>query len=449
MKIKAKPALGVAVSGGIALIALAYAVSIFTPAVMPWVEVVIAAAAISGAILVFVMWRGRMVEGNEYAVLDAMPDEVWLITRHTLTVSYVNARGLKRTGFDFTGRERSGPDCAYPEWMGRGDATCVGTSIWKVLPTEWRGALHVAFEGAALEGPEFGGAEVAGQDAPRLRVLRDADHVFEPTVRAVRGGTHILLVLRDVTQELAEEKVKSDFISTVSHEMRSPLTSIKGSMGLLLSNAVGDIPPSARGLLEIAHRNSERLVLIINDILDLQKIVDGGMEFNPQQIDAAALVHEATAASSFFLNRFDLEIEVCGADRPVIIYSDPNRIIQVLGNLLSNAAKFSKPHGKITVSLVQLGDHITVSVRDTGVGIPAAEHAKIFARFADLSNSERARMGGSGLGLSICKAIVEKLDGSIGFESVEGVGTVFHIRLPCGVVEKRGTGVIEQVRHVG
>jgi len=193
------------------------------------------------------------------------------------------------------------------------------------------------------------------------------------------------------------------------------------------------LPKPARALLDIAHRNAARLVLIINDILDLQKIVDGGMEFVAEEVDAAALVHEAIAASALYLQRIDLEMEVVGAQAPVLLLSDPNRIIQVLGNLLSNAAKFSKPHGKITVCIAQTAVCVTISVRDEGAGIPEIEQNKIFKRFADMTNSDRQKKGGSGLVLSICKAIVEKLGGSIGFESMQNVGTTFFVNIPRGM----------------
>jgi signal transduction histidine kinase len=237
-------------------------------------------------------------------------------------------------------------------------------------------------------------------------------------------------MLNDISARQIEERKKSEFISTVSHELRSPLTSIKGSMGLLLSKAAGDIPDKALSLLEIAHRNADRLVLIINDILDLEKIAAGRMEFEIKDVDLSELVEETRRANAMLHQRFDLEIKVNGTDKPRVVRTDPNRIIQVLTNFLSNASKFSAANSKIEIMVEDLEDDIRISVRDEGAGIPKKDQHKIFERFADLGNSDRVGKGGTGLGLSICKAIIEGLGGSIGFNSKEGVGTTFFFALP-------------------
>lgn len=284
--------------------------------------------------------------------------------------------------------------------------------------------------------------------APNILFHTDTQS-FRPVLTPMQDDRYVTLMLHDISDALAEQKVKDDFVSTVSHELRSPLTSIKGSMGLLLSNAAGDLSAPARGLLEIAHRNAERLVVILNDILDLQKIADDGMVFQRAPLDASELVHEAIAASSLFLQRFDLTVDVHGADAPVMLHSDANRLIQVLGNLLTNAAKFSPAHSTITVSIAHTADSVTLSVRDEGEGIPQSEQGKIFERFADMSNSDRQKKGGSGLGLSICKAIVDKLGGTIGFESTDGVGTRFYVTLPRDAVVNDAGAASTDLQRVG
>ena len=255
---------------------------------------------------------------------------------------------------------------------------------------------------------------------------------FEVSVKRVAiddQNDQILFVFQDISNRVEKEQMKAEFVSTVSHELRSPLTSIKGSMGLLLSNAAGELPDKARGLLEIAHRNAERLVLIINDILDLEKIMAGGMDFESVPTDLSELINEAVLASSVNSRRFDVDIQTTGTDEPVHVHTDPNRVIQVLTNFLSNAAKFSRPNGKVVVSLVQQQGQVRVAVKDHGQGIPARDKHKIFERFADMANSDRAAKGGTGLGLSICKAIIENMGGDIGFKSQEGVGTTFYFHL--------------------
>ncbi|MFG6589722.1 ATP-binding protein [Sulfitobacter sp. 1A12157] len=256
---------------------------------------------------------------------------------------------------------------------------------------------------------------------------------FQVTIKLLpTGGSagRFLIMLHDISDIIDEERMKSEFISMVSHELRSPLTSIKGSMGLLLSRAAGELPSKARALLEISHRNADRLVLIINDILDLEKISNGRLEFNLEEVDIAELLHETSAANASLEQRHGVRIQVEGTEDLNKVTTDPNRVIQVLTNFLSNAAKFSKPGERVTIRAEENDDELRVSVADRGPGIPASEQHKVFQRFADLSNSDRADKGGTGLGLSVCKAIVENLGGKIGFDSREGFGTTFYFTLP-------------------
>ncbi len=258
-----------------------------------------------------------------------------------------------------------------------------------------------------------------------------------------------LIMLNDKTDRLAQEQQQADFISMVSHELRSPLTSIKGSMGLLLSKAAGELPPKAVGLLEIAHRNADRLVLIINDILDMEKISSGRLDFNITKSDLSEMVEEALRANATSHQRYGLNIRCTGIDTPTMIKTDPNRIIQVLTNLMSNAAKFSKPGGNVDVRVEKVPAGVQVSVTDEGSGIPEKDQHKIFQRFADMTNSDRALKGGTGLGLSICKAIVESLGGTIGFESQEGKGTTFMFTLPAHTDQDTEKTKMPLLRSVG
>jgi len=256
---------------------------------------------------------------------------------------------------------------------------------------------------------------------------------FEVSIKRLHPQTpegRFLIMMHDMTDRLAQEQQQADFISMVSHELRSPLTSIKGSMGLLLSKAAGSLPAKAEALLEIAHRNADRLVLIINDILDMEKISSGRLDFEIREFDLSEMVNEALRANATVHQRFGLNVVCTGVDTPHIIETDPNRIIQVLTNLMSNAAKFSRPGGTVTITVDKTDDGVRITVADEGTGIPASDQYKIFQRFADMTNSDRAAKGGTGLGLSICKAIVESLGGTIGFESVEGQGTSFTFWLP-------------------
>jgi len=275
-----------------------------------------------------------------------------------------------------------------------------------------------------------------------LQQNRSAAHQFETVFMGVAVNVSIkflpnvdntgryLILLNDISERIEKDLRKSAFISTVSHELRSPLTSIKGAMGLLLSQSAGELPSSALTLLEIAHRNADRLILIINDMLDIEKISSGEMSFDIQEVDLVALIAETGEANAMLQQRFGIDVQMIGMGSPVLLHTDPNRIIQVLTNLLSNAYKFSKPNGKIIIKLEEDVDHIRVSVQDEGPGIPEDEQFKIFDRFADMANSDRASKGGTGLGLSICKEIVESFGGAIGFDTKAGVGTTFFFCLP-------------------
>ena len=271
------------------------------------------------------------------------------------------------------------------------------------------------------------GEMTAQFEARFMNVPADISIKFLPNAQ---GAGRYLVLLNDISDRIEQEKRKSAFISTVSHELRSPLTSIKGAMGLLLSQSAGELPEKAMDLLEIAHRNSDRLVLIINDILDLDKISNGQMEFEVVDVDLAELIGETDQANAMLQQRFGVQVNVTGTEKAIPFRTDPNRFIQVLTNLLTNAYKFSKPNGRILIDVQDEANHIRISVQDEGLGIPLSEQHKVFDRFADMSNSDRASKGGTGLGLNICKAIVENMGGSIGFETEEGRGTTFNFRLP-------------------
>lgn len=255
-------------------------------------------------------------------------------------------------------------------------------------------------------------------------------HVNIKFLLGFAGAGQYLILFNDISERIEQEEMKSAFISTVSHELRSPLTSIKGAMGLLLSKSAGELPEKALALLEIAHRNADRLVLIINDMLDLDKISRGEIDMDIQDVDLVELIKEADQANAMLQQRFGVTVELKGTQSAIAFRTDPNRFIQVLTNLLSNAYKFSKPNSTIVVEVQETGEHVLISVQDQGVGIPKDEQHKIFDRFADMANSDRKAKGGTGLGLNICKAIVENMGGGIGFESVEDVGTKFFFSLP-------------------
>jgi len=343
-----------------------------------------------------------LAERDTALTLHELRDDVWIVDEKSLHFRYMNRTAMARFGWNENEySEKSLVDLAVEQETGPILDACA--------------ALHRTGELIAHH---------------EMSVLGSHFDVTIKLLRNKRSSGRFLILLNDISDRLAQEQLKADFISMVSHELRSPLTSIKGSMGLLLSGAAGDVPSKAKSLLEISHRNADRLVLIINDILDLEKITTGRMEFTMCDVDLDELVKEAIAASAVTTKNFGQRVLFDGVQGGEVIYTDPNRIIQVLTNLISNASKFSRPNGIIHVSCVEGPRGMTLTVRDEGAGIPAEDQHKVFKRFADLSNSDRSGKGGTGLGLSICKAIVESLGGSIGFESHPGSGSSFHFVLP-------------------
>ncbi|HEX7113569.1 MAG TPA: response regulator [Steroidobacter sp.] len=236
-------------------------------------------------------------------------------------------------------------------------------------------------------------------------------------------------IVRDMTARHEVERLKTDFVSTVSHELRTPLTSIAGSLGLLAGAAAGELPDKAARLIEIARLNCERLVRLINDILDLERAESGRLDLRLEPQRLKPLVQHAIDLNRAYAHNFGVSIELAeGADPEVLV--DRDRLVQVITNILSNAAKFSPQGGVVHVSIEVVGDQARVSVKDQGPGIAPEFRPRLFQRFAQADSSDSRAKGGTGLGLSIAKSMIERLGGTIGFESTVGRGSTFYITLP-------------------
>lgn len=229
---------------------------------------------------------------------------------------------------------------------------------------------------------------------------------------------------------LAAYKIKSEFVSTVSHELRTPLTSIKGALDLLISGALGPVPETMAPMVEIAAKNSARLADLINDILDLQKFEAGEMHYNPRALDVRQLITEAVQSSQGHAEALaiDLQTDMPDVD-DVFINGDEARLMQVLGNIISNALKFSNPGGTVKVGFRTLGNKARIWVEDTGIGIPDGSHEKVFDQFSQIDGSDQRRAGGTGLGMNISRQIVEQHGGRIDYVSTLGEGTTFFVEL--------------------
>lgn len=239
----------------------------------------------------------------------------------------------------------------------------------------------------------------------------------------------IYAVARDVHERKKLDRMKNDFISVVSHELRTPLTSIHGSLALMLGGVAGDLPEKVRTLTGIAAKNSERLVRLVNDILDIEKIESGTMLFRPGRVELMPLVEQSVDNNRAYAQQLDVELRIAAAAQ-ARIWADPDRLQQVLANLLSNAAKHSPRGGVIDIRVQRDDGRVCVSVTDHGKGIPPEFQPRIFEKFAQADTTSTRQKGGTGLGLSISKAIVDRHGGRIWFETAPGVGTTFAFELP-------------------
>jgi len=246
----------------------------------------------------------------------------------------------------------------------------------------------------------------------------------------VAGEVMFTGIVRDITERKEAEKAKEEFVSTVSHELRTPLTSIKGAIGLLTGGAAGDFNQNATKLLHMAQNNSERLLLLINDILDISKLEAEKMEFKFDEISVKALLERSVEQNRGYAHQHDVSYVVDDGSSGATVFVDEFRMMQVMSNLMSNAAKFAPKNDEVIVSATHHHQMIRISVTDHGPGIPKELAPKIFDRFTQADSSDTRQTGGTGLGLYITKAIIEKHNGRINFVSEPGVGTTFYFDIP-------------------
>jgi PAS domain S-box-containing protein len=239
----------------------------------------------------------------------------------------------------------------------------------------------------------------------------------------------VVVAFTDTTERRALDRMKDEFISTVSHELRTPLTSLRGALGLLAGGALANRPEKTQQMLEIAISNSDRLVRLVNDILDLERISSGKTELHSTMCSAEDLLRRAAGVQQARAPRPNIRIFF--AANGVNVWADPDRILQTLNNLVSNAIKFSPAGSEIHLTASYLDDgEALIEVRDQGRGIPADKLEHIFDRFQQGDASDSRAMGGTGLGLAICRSIVNQHGGRIWATSVEGEGTTIHFTLP-------------------
>lgn len=328
-------------------------------------------------------------------------------------------------------------------WLGYGAADVIG----KVTPALWHNPDEVAARAAALSkelghtvSPGFESfvakARLGTGDENEWTLIRKDGTRFPAwlSVSALSDSHGALSgfvgVIADITERNKMQRLKSEFVSTVSHELRTPLTSIRGALGLINGGVFGPLSDKIAAMVRIAHQNAERLVLIINDILDIEKIEAGKIQLQAVQVSVADLLQQAVSMNQAYAEKFGVALVLEPVSRDIDVLADPDRLMQVLTNLLSNGAKFSTSGTSVTLRATAAGARVRIEVQDHGIGIPEDFRSRIFEKFAQAEATAERRFAGTGLGLAITKALVEQMRGSIGFDSRVGIGTIFFVELP-------------------
>lgn len=327
------------------------------------------------------------------------------------------------------------------------------------VPNELR-TMGVSFEGVVLDLARRGYLGDGNPDSIAKTVLSSIDkgrsrrsEIETPdgrtlaVSRSVAEDGRIIITCLDVTARKEVERLKDEFVSTVSHELRTPLTSITGSLGLMLGGAAGELPPRAARLADIAHKNVQRLTKLVNELLDIDKVEAGQIEFKREHVDLNIIAEQVLEQNRPYADRFGVLLEVKAASLPCTVLGDADRLIQVATNLLSNAVKHSPPGATVTISTQIRGANARLFVKDRGTGIPEHFQAKIFRRFAQADASDRRAQEGTGLGLAISRAIVERLGGAIGFDTEQNVGSTFFVDFPL-VDHKLDLLQVENAPHI-
>ncbi|MGH2416144.1 MAG: sensor histidine kinase, partial [Microcystaceae cyanobacterium] len=244
--------------------------------------------------------------------------------------------------------------------------------------------------------------------------------------KSVKG---FFALMSDISDRKAIERMKDEFISVVSHELRTPLTSLHSALKILTTGRLGTLSANGQQMLEIADENTERLVRLVNNVLDLQRIESGEVTMEKQACSAADLMIQAMEAMQPMAQQHGVMLSTQTVD--IQIWADSDYIVQALTNLLSNAIKFSSPGGTVWLTVECFSAEALFQVRDRGQGVPADKLESIFERFQQVDSSDSRKKGGTGLGLTICRKIIEQHDGRIWAESTLGRGSTFFFTLPA------------------
>lgn len=244
------------------------------------------------------------------------------------------------------------------------------------------------------------------------------------------GETQIWSIIQDITERKRIEQMKNEFVSAVSHELRTPLTSISGALTLMVNGMLGDPPEKMKSMLSIAHKNTQRLMMLINDLLDMEKLLVGKMHFDMKTQAVQPIIDISIESIKTYSTNTSVAFRMEGVSTDYFIHVDALRLQQVISNFLSNAIKFSPPNSEVTISLTRHGGQLRIAVIDHGPGVSDEFRARIFQKFSQADASDSRQRGGTGLGLAITKELIERMNGTVGFESVLGEGSTFYAQFP-------------------
>ncbi len=330
-------------------------------------------------------------------------------------------------------------------------ADAIGQDIFSLFKEMTGGRLHAAISSAILQG----NSSYLSQALNRMPFpLYEPSKKNEPVQQSIcvnpiyfpGNENHCIIQIEDVTPSVNREKklremkaeavhdknvaenlaqMKSSFLSTVNHELRTPLTSMSGSLSLIKNGLLGEIPEEAMKMIELTCRNAERLILLVNDILDIDKIESGVVTYDIGKINVAELLSQAVEENQGLAIKLGIEFKITPCDDSLFIEADASRLIQVITNLLSNAAKFSPKNATVNVFASTKNNKIRISVADSGPGISKDFQDTIFDKFTQDKKNNNIHPGGTGLGLAICKKILQQQGAEIDFICPKDGGTEF------------------------
>jgi two-component system, OmpR family, sensor histidine kinase VicK len=314
---------------------------------------------------------------------------------------------------------------AYEDWLGQSPDDIYGSNLQTVWGIDCYERMQVYVKLALL------GQVVAYENEITLKdgLPCSVNVTYIPHLDEQKKVVGFFALTSDISDRKAIERMKDEFIAVVSHELRTPLTSLHSALKILATGRLGSLSSDGKQMLEIADDNTERLVRLVNNVLDLQRIESGDVRMEKQVCNVAALMIQATESMQPMAQQQGVVLAVKPIDIEILVDSD--YIVQALTNLLSNAIKFSLTDGTVWLTAESKSNtEVLFSVRDQGQGIPSDKLESIFERFQQVDSSDSRRKGGTGLGLTICRKIIEQHEGKIWAESTLGEGSTFSFTLP-------------------